>query len=171
MANQKLPLLDRFMQYVSPEPNTGCWLWLGASTTDGYGCFMVGSRKDGSRHLDLAHRVAYGLYTAPIPNGAHILHKCDTPVCVNPDHLFLGSPQANASDRALKGRSPRSSVGLPVGVRFNWRNGSKPFYARVKFHGIQYHVGTFPTAEGAGEAAREYRDKLYAENGGRARWN
>lgn len=51
-----------------------------------------------------ASRVAYEIYVGPIPAGLHVLHKCDNPPCVNPDHLFVGTPLDNARDCSAKGR-------------------------------------------------------------------
>lgn len=92
------PLKERFEEKVTPEPNTGCWLWTACGTTDGYGQIKVG--KDMVR----AHRVAWTLYRGAIPDGMHILHRCDTPPCVNPDHLYLGTHQQNMKDRSSRGR-------------------------------------------------------------------
>ena len=91
---------ERFERFVSPEPNTGCWLWTGAHDASGYGHFGVASSTP-----NRAHRVAYRLYCGEIPPGAIVRHKCDTPACVNPNHLLLGSSADNASDRSERGRT------------------------------------------------------------------
>jgi hypothetical protein len=86
------------MDKVSPEPNTGCWLWLGAPVDwKGYGRFY----RDGAAVL--AHRAAWGLFRGE-PADLRVLHKCDNPACVNPDHLFLGTQLDNIRDRDAKGR-------------------------------------------------------------------
>lgn len=95
------PLMVRFEAKYIPEPNSGCWLWLAALNTQGYGIINRGRQADG---LDAAHRVAWRLFRGPIPEGLHVLHRCDVPCCVNPDHLFLGSPKDNADDREAKRR-------------------------------------------------------------------
>jgi hypothetical protein len=75
-------LLERFEQKFIPEPNSGCWLWIGAIDGIGYGRFRA------YRRLDMAHRVAYRLYVGQIPAGMEIDHRrCDNPLCVNPEHL------------------------------------------------------------------------------------
>lgn len=81
-----------------PEPNSGCWLWMRSYDEDGYGQV----HHNGKRYR--THRLAWELYRGEIPNGLLVLHKCDVTACVNPDHLFLGTVQDNATDRVRKGR-------------------------------------------------------------------
>ena len=96
-------LLELFESHFVPEPNSGCWLWLGSlNRPNGYGMFGQYPRRG-------AHRVAFGLYKHPIPKGAHVLHRCDMPCCVNPDHLFLGSVLDNAADKIAKGRDAKGT--------------------------------------------------------------
>lgn len=101
-----IPLLERFeMQYI-PEPNSGCWLWIGACNHDGYGQLK---RVGGS---NMAHRFSWEFHNGPIPDGMNVLHKCDTPPCVNPRHLFLGSQLVNMQDCARKKRTkPQRRLG------------------------------------------------------------
>lgn len=103
MTRPNLPTKERFMQYVSPEPNTGCWLWTGALSKDGYGNFNL------RRKTVRAHRLSYELFVKPIPtdvayHGICVCHKCDVRSCVNPDHLFLGTQLDNVLDMVEKGR-------------------------------------------------------------------
>lgn len=93
-------LIIRFEQKYITEPNTGCWLWTAAAGI--YGRIGLGSREDGWEH---AHRVSWMLYRGPIPEGMHILHRCDIPLCVNPNHLFLGTHGDNMRDAVRKGRA------------------------------------------------------------------
>lgn len=91
--------LERFEAKYTPEPNTGCWLWTACLSTDGYGQF----RFEGRNHS--THRFSYKLYVGPIPKGLFVLHKCDVKLCVNPDHLFLGTHTDNMTDMVSKGRN------------------------------------------------------------------
>lgn len=93
----------RLEHYSYPEPTTGCLLWIGFVSSTGYGKLSI--RRDGRVAPRLAHRVAYELTKGPIPEGLCVCHKCDTPPCINPDHLFLGSHQDNNQDMARKGRA------------------------------------------------------------------
>lgn len=83
-----------------PEPNSGCWLWEGnvARERKPYG------RVRFQKRTWAAHRLSYTAYKGPIPGSLWVLHKCDNPACVNPDHLFLGDSDTNVEDRDRKGR-------------------------------------------------------------------
>jgi hypothetical protein len=86
---------------------TPCLLWKGARSRNGYGNRMIYRRDHRPRRQWIgAHRLAYEQHIGPIPNGMCVLHRCDVKLCVNPDHLFLGSRRDNAQDMAVKGRCP-----------------------------------------------------------------
>jgi hypothetical protein len=95
------PLEERFWSKVDYD-KAGCWLWTASLNEWGYGWFGV---YDGERwRMRGAHRVAYELAFGPIPEGLRVLHTCDDPRCVNPEHLFLGDQFDNMRDMAAKGR-------------------------------------------------------------------
>ncbi len=95
------PIRERFNEKWMPEPFSGCWLWTASWDTLGYGSIV----ESVTNHIQRAHRVSWELHRGPIPTGLCVLHKCDTPACVNPDHLFLGTHQENMTDRNKKGRA------------------------------------------------------------------
>jgi hypothetical protein len=90
--------MDAIKNKSMPEPNSGCWLWLQCTNFRGYGLI----RRDGRTRT--AHRVAFEIVYGSIPKGMLVCHKCDTPGCVNPDHLFLGTSKDNTADMLRKGR-------------------------------------------------------------------
>ena len=146
---------DRFEADTIPEPNTGCWLWMGALGSWGYGVIW------GDGRLKRAHRVAFELYVGPIPEGMDVCHKCDVTWCVNPEHLFLGDDSDNQRDRALKGRARISKKGLPHGV--SEERGS--YRASASLRGKKYHFGSFTTPEEASAAAITGRHELWNTEG------
>jgi len=77
-------LPNRFWSRAIPEPNSGCWLWTGPSTSNGYGLVWAGAAV--GRNV-LSHRMAYEALVGPIPEGLHIDHLCRTPFCCNPAHM------------------------------------------------------------------------------------
>lgn len=102
MRKGVLPLQERFDQKWIPEPNSGCWLWTAAHNGSGYGLISNGPPRTSVWY---AHRASWLLHKGEDPGGLWVLHRCDNPYCVNPDHLFLGDPSDNTQDCIKKGRS------------------------------------------------------------------
>ncbi len=91
--------IEAFEKRFIPEPNTGCWLWLaGVNPSNGYGRFYGPARK-----LLYAHKFSYTFYKGPIPRGLILRHTCDVKICVNPDHIILGTHLDNARDAVQRG--------------------------------------------------------------------
>lgn len=97
-ANQfnSLPMPERFWAYT--EKRGDCLVWTGAVNKNGYGCIRINGKSI------TASRKAFELSKGKIPNGLFILHRCDNPLCVNPEHLFAGTHRDNMHDRDSKGR-------------------------------------------------------------------
>lgn len=147
----------RFESKYEPEPNTGCWLWTGALGSNGYPFIMIGSKTLGTKRMTTAYRVAYALYVADAIDGIDICHRCDNPVCVNPDHLFPGTAADNLHDMARKGRGRKSAKGLPLDVRTI--PGRSRFIGSLNHNGKPRYLGTFDTAEEAHAAGAAFRSE------------
>lgn len=89
----------RFWAKVDKDSDGDCWLWTAATFKTGYGAFRLYGQ------ALKAHRVSYAMANGETPRNLHVLHRCDNPVCVNPSHLFLGTPRDNMRDMSLKGRA------------------------------------------------------------------
>lgn len=104
-----IDFFEKYAHQIQPEPNSGCWFWLGAATKArklaGVGYGVVNARP---LPLQYTHRIAYetihGLGSAA---GRMVLHSCDIPLCVNPDHLSLGDHRKNAAEAVARGRTAR----------------------------------------------------------------
>lgn len=96
------PAIERLMRRVEKQAS-GCWLWRGALSDKGHGQIGDYSPTRGHFHAKV-HRVAYAAEYGDIPEGICVLHKCDVPNCVNPEHLFLGSVADNNADMFKKRR-------------------------------------------------------------------
>lgn len=101
----KEKLLEKLLSKTYPEPNTGCWLWSGMVNVSGYGIMKAAALPQFK--TPLTHRISYLLHKGEFNYKLHVLHTCDNPICVNPDHLFLGTHQDNMDDRKRKNRTNR----------------------------------------------------------------
>lgn len=97
------------------DTKTDCWNWTGGRFNHGYGAVSSGGRN--ATNL-LAHRVVYEHYKGPIPAGLDACHRCDNKLCVNPEHIFLGTAKDNIRDMIVKGRG-------------NWSRGEKHYAAKL----------------------------------------
>lgn len=107
-------LRDRLYRHGWNVMPSGCWDWA-AARRHGYGCLGA----PGNAGTVQAHRASYEVHVGPIPDGLFVMHTCDNPPCVNPDHLRLGTPRDNMADMIAKGRD--NFLGLVVG-----RSGGRP---------------------------------------------
>lgn len=99
--------LDRFMSKVKVDNSTGCWEWQGGKL-NGYGGFKH------NKKMKKAHRFSYEIFVQTIAEGMFICHTCDNPSCVNPCHLFQGTPKDNTQDMLNKKRANKArGCGLP----------------------------------------------------------
>ncbi len=94
--------MDRFWDNVSVQLE-GCWDWVGWKNNGGYGSYP--GYRDGKSMRISAHRSSYEMHNGLIPRGMFVLHTCDNPACVRPDHLRLGTQTDNMRDCAKKGRT------------------------------------------------------------------
>jgi len=99
------------MKRIKINDMNSCWVWAGCTVGNGYGRFHLGGARQS------AHRVMWTMFNKTIPKGKFILHRCDNPSCVNPNHLFLGDALANIRDMQKKVRKNR-----PKGSK-HWRAG------------------------------------------------
>lgn len=102
MHRDKLKFDDCYV----PEPNSGCWLWDKAIGSTGYGHFKINGK------LMTAHRVSYAISRNLSVAPDYILHKCDVPFCVNPEHLYAGTKRDNSIDMARRGRQHMQKLSI-----------------------------------------------------------
>ena len=97
---------ERFERQINKTPT--CWLWTGKGRAGPYGQMSY------RNSMILVHRLAILFEGIDIPSNMDVLHRCDTPLCVNPDHLFLGDHRDNMQDKAKKGRAPSKLTAAQV---------------------------------------------------------
>jgi len=101
---EKSSIVSWFWSKVARVEENDCWLWLGNLSHNGYGISRSLLRYSGEQR---AHRFSFSSFIGPIPFDYLVLHRCDNRRCVNPRHLFLGSPQSNMDDKVSKNRQAR----------------------------------------------------------------
>lgn len=108
-SSMRRALQDKLWFGCLPEPNSGCWLWLGRLNAKGYGTIFANGG-----HV-LAHRLSFQVFKGSVPTKKCVLHMCDVRCCVNPEHLYLGTQFENMNDMESRGRGnhpSRESHGL-----------------------------------------------------------
>lgn len=136
--------MDRFWSKIKKTDT--CWLWTGGSSRGGYGVFVL--RKPDRAY---AHRFSWYLENGDIPDGLLVLHRCDIPSCVRPDHLFLGTQQDNMDDMIAKGRQMDYRARVPRN-----QNGSKNNMAKLTDDQVFQIRLRREAGEGPVALAREY---------------
>ena len=116
--------MKRFWEKVRKGP--GCWLWVSAKKSSGYGAFRFNGR------ARRANRVSWEIANGPIPPGLCVLHRCDVRACVRPSHLFLGTVKDNSDDMVAKGRNRHVSVITGIRNRGEMANFAKLTESKVR---------------------------------------
>ena len=128
--NQLLSISQRMALYT--QKTDSCWIWTGSKWRGGYGNVCVGRGRARSTHR-VAYELAHGVSLLP---SQLVLHKCDVPACVNPDHLFLGTHQDNSDDCKRKNRqtkgeaatSARTTEAIVIEIRRIWFSEPPPIH-------------------------------------------
>ena len=152
---KQLSLEHLFCRAIIEEQPNGCLLWRGAIDRKGYGIIYATCRPP--QRLFLAHRIAWELVHGAISSTDHVLHSCDTPACVNTDHLFIGSHLDNMADMSVKERQPNQKItsAIAVKIRERYRDGTSQQKLADEYGIVQTTVSsiirrkTWKMAEGA----------------------
>lgn len=153
----RLTHLEKFEKFCNRKGTEECWEWLGRLSYKGYGRITWYGKEE------TTNRVSWKIHKGPIPDGLHVLHKCDNPPCVNPNHLFLGTNDDNVKDKMEKGRHKSISGEEHYSKKFPEK------LARGVNHGKRKHPESVrrheehPMAKLTFEKAEEIR-RYYTEN-------
>lgn len=131
---------ERLLNKTVKDKND-CLNWTGATKGFGYGYTTIGSRTDGTRKTITTHRAMWIATHGSIPDGIWVLHHCDNPKCINPDHLYLGDRADNVRDRETRNRNNHTRKLTDEDVLFIHKNKnvikSKDL---AKMFGVSYHT-------------------------------
>jgi len=116
--------LRRFFSYIAVS-SSGCWLWTGGRNKDGYGIWSLRG------HSVAAHRLSHRAFVGPIPDGLQIDHRCDTPACVNPAHLWAVTPRENTLRSSAASALNARKTHCPLGHLLVRRGSSSRRFCRI----------------------------------------
>lgn len=134
-------IINRFFRKVDKEKSiifyngSRCWEWIGAASSGGYGSFRV------KLEIKTAHRISWIIANKEIKDDLFVLHHCDNRLCVNPDHLFLGTNLDNMIDMYNKGRGDKSSGENHGMAKLTWHQ-VREIRRRYKWMGIGGETST-----------------------------
>ena len=123
MPMPKTDALVRFERMVMPEPNTGCWLWMGSLCGQSNRFVGYGKMRDESSVYVSAHRWSYLHFKGEIPSGFEVDHKCHQPLCVNPDHLEAVTKKENCRRRRKRDPKRLKAFNLKNPPKTHCKNG------------------------------------------------
>lgn len=135
MARKTVEPELRFFTKVIFDENTGCWLWDGYPTDQGYGRIYTPNKRP---KMYRAHRFSYETFVGPIPEGMMVCHHCDVRNCVNPSHLYAGTAKDNARDMAVRGRHGKATLSQTdvVKMREEYLSGNTTYNELAEMFGV-----------------------------------